>query len=77
MSGSGAPGLLKKLLRRTTYVLGAVVVLVGVLAAYVQVDGIPTFPHETPVFDGRANPGAARAGQAAGVAALQRVSLEQ
>jgi mono/diheme cytochrome c family protein len=41
----------KKLLRRASYVLGAVVVLVGVLAAYVQVDGIPKYPHETPVVN--------------------------
>ncbi|MDB5221324.1 MAG: putative diheme cytochrome c-553 [Myxococcaceae bacterium] len=40
--------LLKKLLRLAGYVLGAVVVLAGILAAYVQIDGIPKYPHETP-----------------------------
>lgn len=39
----------KKLLRRASYVLGAIVVVAAALALYVQIDGIPSYPHETPV----------------------------
>jgi cytochrome c2 len=41
---------MKKLLKRASYVLAAIVALAGILAAYVQIDGIPKYAHETPVL---------------------------
>lgn len=48
MSTSRIRPMVKKVLRRASYVLGAVVVVVGILAAYVEIDGIPRYSHETP-----------------------------
>jgi mono/diheme cytochrome c family protein len=41
---------MKKLLKGASYVLAAIVVVVGVLAAYIEIDGIPKYAHETPVL---------------------------
>jgi mono/diheme cytochrome c family protein len=49
-SSKFASFLLRKILLRASYVLGAVIVVIGILAAYVQVDGIPRYPHETPAL---------------------------
>ncbi|MDB4937229.1 MAG: putative diheme cytochrome c-553 [Labilithrix sp.] len=41
---------MKKLLKRASYVLGAIVALAAALALYIEIDGIPTYAHDTPVL---------------------------
>lgn len=43
--------LLRKVLRRASYVLLGVLAIVGILAAYVQIDGIPRYAHEAPAVN--------------------------
>lgn len=51
MTTSRFRSLVTTILRRASYMLGAVLLAVGVLAIYVEVDGIPKYPHETPILD--------------------------
>jgi mono/diheme cytochrome c family protein len=51
MTTSRIRPLMKKVLRRASYVLAALVVAVGALALYVQIDGVPRYTPETPVID--------------------------
>jgi len=48
--------IVKKVLRRASYVLAAVVAVVAVLAIYVQVDGIPRYPQTAPVVTVTSSP---------------------
>lgn len=60
---AGIRPVLKKVLRRASYVLGAVVAVVGVLALYVQIDGVPKYTPETPVIEVARTPAALARGK--------------